>query len=103
MPMNLKYKNILFLERLDGTIKKEIGEIEFQNVNWHLPDIREMKEQEVLEWLKNNENVCKIRLNPVFHDDARMYKNCTLEIFDLFLIETGNFTEITKFRKNEPA
>ncbi len=101
--MNLKYKNTFFLERLDGTIKKEIEEIEFQNINWHLPDIREMKENEVFEWLKNNKSTCDMRLNPVFYDDAKMYKNCTLDICDLFLIETGNFTEITKFRKNEPT
>jgi hypothetical protein len=101
MSRNLAYTVKYFLEKKDGIVIEEISESEFQEIDRHLPNISDMSESDAIEWLDKNLRLEIARLNPIFYDDAHLYKKCTLEFSNLLLVEKGSFTNVRKLIRNQ--
>lgn len=99
MSRNLVYTVKHFLEKKDGVVLEKISKSELQEIDRHLPNISDMSEIYVMEWLFKNSGLETTRLNPIFYNDAHLYKKCTLEFSNLLLVEKGGFTSVRELRK----
>jgi hypothetical protein len=92
MEINLGYKANYILETLGGEEVKEVRDATYCNIDRHLPNFREMKKVDLIKWLERNEIGHDMRLKLIFHKDARLYRYCSIEVSDVWIIEKGNFT-----------